>query len=250
MNTPTPTLRAATAKMKLSDYLDGMLAATSAKDLEAAIQAPFKHNFRGPTWSRICAVRIKAGMTIVDRHPLGDFVPHFSSRRILTVCGESCRVGRGHNSTGTSYVWHAAKTWAVGVLRKNGLTQRAAYRVWEGWSEYPHRCLATVEAAKAGDFPDPVLDTLVYYEHKFGNPIKYSAEQNDADQYDRRASRPCRCGGTLFDWGASNSEGFDFISWHCNACADVATEYLSPGRLYEIRRNARMVPDIPAEGQS
>ena len=51
--------------MKLSDYLEGMRAATSADELEAAIQAPFEHSYRGRTWSQICKVRVEAGNRIV-----------------------------------------------------------------------------------------------------------------------------------------------------------------------------------------
>lgn len=227
------------AKMTLSAYLDGMRAANTAADLDAAIHAPFKHRYRGATWERICKVRIERGHEIISAHPLGRFVPRVGPHRRLSVCDETYRVARGGNSTGVRYAWHAAMTWAIKVMMANGLGLRASHRVWGECREYPHRCIATLEAAFAGAIPDPQLDTIVFHKRDCGSPIQYTIEQNDADPYDRRATRPCHCGGTLFDWGAGHSEGFDYITWHCNACPDVATEYLSVGRLYEIRQSAR-----------
>lgn len=226
--------------MKLTDYLDGMRAATTAKELEAAIQAPFKHSFRGRTWSTICKVRIEAGNRICEAHPHGDYVPRFGPGRVLTVRGESYKVGRGQNSTGVRYVWHSAGEWAKDVLKHAGLSTRAAHRIWEGWSDYPHRCLPIVEAALAGKIPDPRLNRLIRHKRTgYGSPIRYTVEQNDADESDRRATRPCKCGGTLFDWGAGHSEGFEFINWHCNACPDVFTEYMTRDRLYALRQSTR-----------
>ncbi|WP_448952187.1 hypothetical protein [Labrys neptuniae] len=227
--------------MNLTEYLDGMRVATSAEELEAAIKAPFKHSFRGRTWSQICKVRIEKGNEICAAHAHGRFVPIFGPRGLITLCGETYRMGHGQNSTGVRYIWHYAKTWAIEVLARNGFSQRAAYAVWDECGDYPHRCLKRIEEALAGKLPDPVLDTLIWHERSYGSPIAYTVEQNNADKYDRRATRPCRCGGTLFDWGAGFSAGFDFINWHCNACPDVATEYLSPGRLYEIRSRKAII---------
>lgn len=229
---------------EIENYLLGLEAAATADELETAIQEPFKHAFRGRTWERICKVRIRKGYEIVAAHPLGRFVPHFGvgrSRR-LTVCGETSTVGRGGNSTGVRYAWHDAGTWAKEVLRRNGFTVRAAERVWDHGFGYPHRVLAVVEMALAGGIPDPELNVLIRHERLgAGTPLRYTVEQNNADEIDRRATRACDCGGTLFDWGGGHSEGFDFINWHCNGCPDVFTEYLGPGQMYALR-NPEKVP--------
>lgn len=230
--------------MKLAEYLDGMRAAATADDLETAIQAPFKHSFCGRTWSTICKVRVEAGERICAAHPLGIYVPRFGPRRLLTVCGEAYKVGRGGNSTGVRYAWHYAGEWAKGLLIENGFSKRAAHRIWDSWSEYPHRALEKVEAARAGGMPDPEMNVLIRHSRVegSGSPIRYTVEQNIADKHDRRASQPCSCGGTLFDWGSGHSEGFEYINWHCNKCPDVFTEYMTPARLREIRTSRREVP--------
>lgn len=222
--------------MKLSEYLDGMRSATTADELEAAIQAPYKHSFRGRTWSQICRVRIETGKRIVAAHPLGKYVPQFGPHRLLTVCGETYKVGRGQNSTGVRYAWEYARIWARSVLKQQGFSTRVAHRICDNdWSDYPHRSLNTVADALAGKFPDPELNVLHRYRSSAG-PIKYSIERNNADRWDYRANRPCECGGTLFDWGGGHSEGFEFINWHCNACPDVFTEYMTREQFYELRR--------------
>lgn len=232
--------------MKLEEYLAGMEAAQTCEELEAAIHMPFRHTYRGRTWNRICKVRIVAGERIVAANPNGRFVPHFGAGRRLTVCGESYRVGRGGNSTGVRYSWHHAGEWAMAILRREGFSIRAAHRIWDGWDQYPHRCLATVAKALAGGYPDPELNLLVRHERTgYGHPIKYTVEQNEADPWDRRASRPCACGGTLFDWGAGHSDGFDYINWHCNACPDVFTEYMTQKQLYALRQSGRQQADCP-----
>lgn len=225
-----------------TEYLAGMEAANTVAELEAAIQIPFKHLYRGAQWERIRAVRIRKGYEIVAAHPLGRFVPCFlgGRSRALTVCGETFKVGRGGNSTGVRYAWHYAGEWAQEVLRRNGFTKRAASRVWDYGLDYPHRVLAVVELAVAGGIPDPELGVMIRHERTgHGRPIRYTIEQNDADVHDHRASRPCDCGGTLFDWGAGHSEGFDYVNWHCNACPDVFTEYLGPGGLRALRNPVR-----------
>ena len=224
--------------VKLSEYLEGMRSARDAAELEAAIQVPFKHSFRGRTWSQICKVRIEAGDRIVAEHPHKYYIPHFGERRLLTCCGETCKVGRGHNSTGVRYVWHNAGEWAQARLRENGFGIRAAHRLWEsGWNDYPHRCIGLVEKILAGDVSDPQLTVLIG--HKGHSPIRYTIEANDADEHDWRANRPCACGGTLFDWGGGHSEGFEFINWHCNKCPDVFTEYMTREQFYELRQQRR-----------
>lgn len=233
--------------MILREYLDGMRAATTAAELEAAIQAPFKHPFCGRTWTTICKVRIEAGQRICAAHPHGHLVPRLGERRRLTVCGETYRVGYGGNGTGERYVRHAAGEWAKGLLVRAGLSQQAAHAIWDEWSDYPHRCLDTIEAALAGKLPDPELNVLIRHRVNGGHPIRLTVEQNEADKLDRRASRPCPCGGTLFDWGGGHSAGFEFINWHCNACPDVFTEYMTWERFAELRQ-PRCVPSGPARG--
>lgn len=220
--------------VKLSDYIDGMRKATTAESLDDAIRAPYKHSYRGPTWSKICKTRIEVGYSIVDAHPNGKFVPRMNGRK-LTVAGEIYGVGRGGNSTGIRYAWHSAGEFAKSVLRRNGFSARAAYMIWDNWSQYPHRCLEIVTEALAGAYPDPTMDTLIH-SYTGSGPLNYTVEQNEADTVDKRATMKCRCGGTLFDWGCGFSEDFTFISWHCNKCADVFTEYVTPGRMQEIRQ--------------
>ena len=221
--------------MKLAEYLDGINSAETAEALEAAIQAPFKHAFTGPTWSRICKARIARGNVICAASPHARFVPTFDARRKLTVCGETYKVGRGGNSTGVRYAWCSAEHFAVDVLKRNGLSQRAAHAILGEWSTYPHRCLATVEDALAGKMADPVMDTLVL-SHQY-TPTQYTVEQNEADDGDRRATEPCpACGKTLFDWGAGFGSGFTFVNWHCNGCGNVYCEHVTPARFAAIRR--------------
>jgi hypothetical protein len=225
-------------KMRLSDYLAGIRSANTADELESAIQAPYKHSFSGPTWSRICKERLARALAIIAAHPKGRFAPQLD-RRKLTVCGEVYRVGRGYNSTGVSYVWHSAKVFSTDVLERNGLSKRAAHRIWESWEGgYPHRCLKIIEEALSGKITDPPLNILILV-YDEGLPITYSVEVNETDDIDKRATRPCPCGGTLFDWGSSFSEGFEFISWHCCKCPCVYTEYMTLACLTDIRQNPR-----------
>lgn len=228
-------------KMTLTSYLAGLEAATSAEALEVAIQAPFSHAFRGRTWSRICEVRVRVGLAICDANPFGRFVPRFGPGRCLTVCGESYKVGRGQNGAGVRYVWHFAGEWAKEVLQRNGLSVRASHRLWESWRDYPHRCLALLEDALAGKIPDPVLGELHRHDPRYcsGQPIRYSVAENDAPNGDRRATRRCPCGGTLFDWGGGHSEGFEYVNWRCESCPDVFTEYMSAEQFRDLRTLAR-----------
>ena len=234
-------MNAALAYTKVVDYLAGLEAATTVEELEAAIQAPFRHQYQGRTWNRISEVRIRKCLEFVDNHPHGHFVPRYGGgrRRILSVCGEDYKVGRGQNSAGVRYCWHYASNWAKEVLMKNGFSKRAAYRLWDSsWADYPHRSLEIIDSALEGRISDPQLNVLIRHDRNgYGDPIRYTVEQNDADKYDRRATKPCACGGTLFDWGASFSEGFDFVNWHCNGCPNVFTEYLRPGELYALRNS-------------
>jgi len=220
----------------LNDYLNGIAQATTVTELENAIRVPYKHSYHGRIWTRICRARISQGIAICDAHPLGRFVPRFQNRgRVLTVCGEDYRVGRGYNSTGISYVWHFAQEWASTVMLKNGLTARAAYHVWQAWRDYPHRCLTVIERAMAGSYPDRPLNRL-RLSHLSSAPLSYTLAQNDADEFDRRATRPCRCGGTRFDWGAAYTGTEYAMNWHCNGCRRVYVEFMTDKRLGELRR--------------
>lgn len=224
--------------MKLAEYLNGMHAAQNADELEAAIRADFKHSFRGRTWSQICRAREEAGNRIVASHPLGSYVPQYGPYRRLTVFGETYKVARGGNSTGVRYSWHAAGVWAMAIMCREGLSIRASHRIWDNWSGYPHRALQIVQAALDGAYPDPELNVPIKCKH-YGHeePIRYTVQQNEADKWDRRATMPCpECEGTLFDWGAGYSEGFDYISWYCNGCPARFTEYVTRERMREIRQ--------------
>jgi hypothetical protein len=218
--------------MKLPEYLDGMASATTAAELEAAIRAPSEHRFSGPTWRRICKVRIEAAHRICDAHPHGRFVPRFGTRRLLTVCGETFRVGHGQNSTGIRYAWHDAQQWAEQVLRDNGLSRRAAYGVWSTAFDYPHRALAVIDDALAGRLPDPRFNRLIYRGRcSTGTPVRV----NRRTEAEHRAHRPCKCGGLLWDWGCGWNGYANYIEWRCDRCPRLYTEYLTDGRLGEIR---------------
>jgi len=226
--------------MTLTEYLSGFDAASTAAELDLAIRANFKHSFSGPTWARICKARIAASYRICANHPHGRYIPIFGARRQLTVCGETYRIGRGQNGAGVRYVWHSAGEWAKDVLIRNGLGMRAASQIWAQCEAYPHRALSTLDAFFRGDLADPRFDVL--YRHKqeaWSRPINYTSEQNEVDTHEKRSSRSCDCGGTLFDWGADFSNGYDFVNWHCNKCPTVFTEYLRPGQLRSIRQQPR-----------
>ena len=204
--------------MTLTEYLNGMREASTADQLEAAIQAPHKHRFIGKTWSRISNVRIAEGKRICDAHPNGRFVPRFGARRRLTVCGKSCRVGVGGNSTGVRYAWADAQEWAEGVLRENGFSKRAAHAVYEWAFGYPHRALQTVEIALAGKLPDPPFNEL---RHQYDSPSGKPVRVNRRTEAEDRAHRPCECGdGWLnWDWGCGWCGYAYFINWHCDRCS-------------------------------
>ncbi len=219
--------------MKLADYLNGMRAATTAEALDAAIQAPYKRSFQGRSWATICKVRIEKGLEICAAHELSRFVPRIEGN-MLIVCGERYKVGRGGNAAGVRYAWFHAEQFAREVLTRNGISQRGVSEIW-GWvGSYPHRCLELVRKALAGEFPDPPMNTLIYSFTSHA-PVKMTVEDNNLDTIDKRATRVCECGGTLFDWGSGWDNPFNFISWHCNACPKVFTEYMTHEKLFEIR---------------
>ncbi len=217
--------------MKLSQYLDGMRAASTADELDAAISAPYRHSYLGRTWATICRVRRERATAICQGHPDGRFVP-LATGRTLMLCGESFNLRTYKNSLGQP---HSPESWAKTVLKANGMSQRAAARIW-GTGSYPHRALALVAAARAGELTDPVMNTPVFCDGH--GPVNISTEENDADDLDRRATMPCACGGTLFDWGCGFSDDFTFVKWHCNKCPKVATEFVTPERFREIRQPA------------
>lgn len=219
--------------MTLTEYLDGMQAATSAAALDCAINCGFKHRFTGPTWSRISKVRIEAGARICDASHHAQFVPRFGRGRQLEVCGETYHVGRGQNSTGVRYCWHYAKEFAVNVLQRNGIGVRASHQVWDTAFDYPHRALGILQEFFAGKLPDPRLNRLIYTGRCItGTPIRV----NRKSEAEHRSHRPCSCGGMLWDWGAGHSCGFEFINWRCDRCPRTYTEYMTNARLYEIRQ--------------
>lgn len=220
--------------MTLTQYLKGMQDATTASELEAAIQAPFKHPYSGRIWSTICKARIAKGLEICDTHPHGRLVPRLNGR-LLSVCGETYKTGRAHNSTGQRYVWHSAGEFAKSVMIRNGLSIRAANQIWGHWSAYPHRCLRIVDEALQGNLDDPPMDTLIFSYMGVG-PVNITVEQNDAEAHSRRATENCQCGGTLFDWGCGFGDGFTYINWHCNQCARVFTEYVTAERMAKLRQ--------------
>jgi hypothetical protein len=215
----------------LAEYLEGVQAAETAADLEVAIRAPFKHAYHGPTWSRIQAATTAQGLAICDAHPDGRFVPRFGKHRMLMVCGEAFKVGRGQNSTGVRYCWHYATEFAREVLLRNGLTQTAARDVLGQWSDYPHRCLSTIEKWRAGKLQDPPLDRLILW-HTSSGPVRVNRREEEK----HRAWRPCGCGGRRWDWGSGWNGWCSFITWYCDRCTRVYGEYLSDGRLMQIRQ--------------
>jgi len=225
--------------MTLAEYLDGMRRATTADELEASFQAPHPHAYRGRIWAQICRVRIEAGRRICDADPNGRFVPAYGPRRSLIVCGQAYHVGHGQNSTGVRYAWHYAQEFAEGVLRENGFSKRAAHIIWSWAFKYPHRSLQSVQAALAGELPDPRFDRLLYRGRCRG-PIRVDRETESGT----RAHRPCACGGWRWDWGCAWTGYCDVITWRCDRCPRIYVEYLSPGRLYEIR-NPKANPGQP-----
>jgi len=226
---------------KLTDaYAAAFAACTTAEELEHAIQNGPKHPFHGAPWRRISDARIEAGRRICAAHPHGFYIPLVGERRKLTVCGETYRVGYGQNGAGERWVWNGAQSWARTLQMQNGLSRRATYDIWDAAPHYPHRALEIVAAALAGKIKDPRLGYLYRHERtKYATPIKYSVEANERS-HNKRATRPCpTCGGTLFDWGAGFSRGFDSMNWHCNACPDAFTEYMSREKLYRLRNPRR-----------
>lgn len=208
--------------MKLIDYLAAIRSANSIMGLEQAIQAPYVHNFTGRTWARICKVRDQRAVELCREHPLGKYVPIMTKSRI-TVCDETFA---------RSYV---AGERVVALLQESGFSKRAANRILGSCGSYQHRTIAIIEEALSGRIPDPELNVLKFTGMGSG-PVQITVEENESDPIDSRATMPCECSGTLFDWGGGYSEGFSFINWRCNCCARTYTEYTSPERFRAIRQ--------------
>lgn len=221
--------------MKLNDYLEGMRLAETAAELEEALLAPYKHlhGYRGRVWSAISRTRIESGLAICNAHPQGWHVPRIHGSE-MTVCNEAIKVGRSGNSTGARYARHFAGEIARSILLRHGHGRRAAYQIMSWWQDYPHRCLPVIEQSLQGLIPDPVMNRLVF-DHVGAGPVRLTVAANNADKFDKRASRPCRCGGMRFDWGCGFNEDYTTIFWHCNKCPRVYVEYVTPERLQEIR---------------
>lgn len=227
--------------LKLGQYLAGLRAAVTIEELEDAIQVPYKNRtFHGPTWSRICKVRDTRGREIAHAHPLGQFMPRWEGRK-LVVCDEVYgSIGRSGNAAGHRFAMHSAGSFAQSVLKSKGFSIRAASRIWESWAQYPHRCIRVIQSALKGEIADPPLDTLIYTGESCG-PVNQTVEDNDACTHGKRATMPCKCGGTLFDWGGGFTDTFFFVNWHCNRCPDTYTEYMSDERREQVRQ-----PSFPA----
>lgn len=222
-----------------------MQSASTAAELESAIQqggrdGQFVHSYRGQIWNRICKLRVEAGKRICVADPNGRFVPQIGARHVLTVCEDTYKVGYGQNSTGVRYCWHYAMEWTYGVLIKNGLTRRAAYEIYDCAFDYPHRSLAIVYKALAGELPDPRFNRLRPRNYSGGSPVKMDRRKPDG-----RAHRSCRCDeGWLWDWGGGWNGYANFINWRCDRCPLVCTEYVTTERLYEIRNGKARYPRV------
>jgi len=218
-----------------AEQIAALRAAKTQDEIQAAIVMNLHENFSKAARCRIQNVRAECGKAMVRAHPLGKYVPIYESKtNRLHLLGESYKVGHGQNGAGVRYVWHFAKEWARDILQKNGFSRRASYRITDTSWDYLHRALPIIEAALAGEIPDPDLNILVPNKRSWGEPVKLSVEQNAKDSFPR-ATRTCQCGGTLFDWGASSDHGWDWVSWYCNKCPESFTEYLADGQLYAMR---------------
>lgn len=211
------------SSMKLHEYLDGMRAATTADELDAAIQAPFKHLFRGRVWSEISKVRRESAARIVAAHEHSFFIPQIGPRRRLTVCGIERGVGYGQNGTGERWVWTYAQKFAEDLLRRHGFSRRAAHAIWSHATDgYAHRAIQQVEDALDGKMPDPPFYRLILQGLSFSNePVKVDREY----EAKHRDHRPCGCGGTRWHWGSGWSGYATFVNWYCDGCPRVYGEY-------------------------
>lgn len=230
-------VKAATAR-----HVEALAATTTLASLEDAFQAAIRELGHGRRLKPIHAALEQRGRAMCDAHPRGAFVPSFGPGRRLQVCGETYRVARGGNSTVVRYAWTYAQDWATGLMHERGLSRTAAHSVWGWWSEYPHRALRVIEEFGAGKHIDPPMNVMIRCCDSSAGPVRCEIGE------DSRADRPCGCGGSLFDWGAGHNGWAWFISWRCNRCPAVFTEYVSNRRLMEIRNPALAQRDGGARG--
>lgn len=215
---------------KLSNYLTGIEQAASARELENKIQAVYEHGYEGPAWLRISKACIARGRQLCLVSPHAHLIPLIEGEGARkTIC-----VG-GKWFSFNSATWMYALQRVVNALRVAGISQRAAYQLFNDALYYPHRCLFTIEQALAGRIPDPVMDVLI--PSGKGLPIAYELADNEKRGDYKRLSQSCTVcpDGTLFDWGGGNSSGFTYTCWHCNRCGAKFIEYLSTQRFNEQR---------------
>jgi hypothetical protein len=215
--------------MKRKEYIEGLRLASTVEELEAAIHAPYSHS-----WNMIGKIIRERAETLCAIHPNSRFVPLRKGKQ-LEICGESHSCGRGGG-----YYGYGAEEVVKGALRRNGFSQIATYRIWE-WatSTYLHRCIPIIADALDGKLPDPPMNCLIFAGMSCAGPVNISVEANAADDISHRATRPCECGGTLFDWGSGYSDGFNFVSWRCNKCPRTYSEWVTDERFREIRQPSR-----------
>jgi hypothetical protein len=212
--------------MKRKEYIDGLRSASTVEELETAIQAPYHRS-----WRMILGIIRERAERLCASHPDSRFIPLRKGNQ-LEICGESHSCGRGGG-----YYGYGAEEVVKGALRRNGLSQTAAYRIWE-WAAGPylHRCIPIIADARAGKLSDPPMNRLIFAGMSCCGPINMSVEANAADDISSRATLPCGCGGTLFDWGSGYSDGFNFVSWRCNKCPRTYSEWVTDERFREIRQ--------------
>lgn len=223
--------------MELDDYLAGMRAATTADELEAALLAPYEHPYAGPIWNAICKTRVEEGLRLIATHPHGHLVPRLSDAAV-TVANEPLTLGSGFLAQNQPLDSPEVRQFVKGALARQGLSSRAAHRIAQAWSEYPHRCLAILESALKGELDDPPMNKP-FLSHLGRGPVSLTVADNDADQVHRRATMPCQCHGTLFEWGQQEDDGIAVVNWRCNRCDRVFVEYVTPDRMTAIQESAR-----------
>ena len=211
------------AVLKLSEYVEGLRSAATIEELETAIQSP--HSFQHRGWGVALKAIREHGEAFCASHPNSRFVPRQNGKN-LEICGETHPLGSG------KYGYGRSGQLVKGILRSNGLSQTAAYRIWE-WSTtaYLHRCIPIIADALDGKLSDPPMNCLIFAGMSCCGPVNI-----DADDISHRATRPCGCGGALFDWGSGYSDGFNFVSWRCNKCPRTYSEWVTDERFRDIRR--------------
>lgn len=138
--------------VKLSEHLSAIAIAKTPKELEARCRAAhhqFKPNPPNRTWGAISKARVARAAQLIAEHPNGHLIPVLGPRHLLTVCGETYKVGYGQNGAGVRWAWAGAEKWAMGVLKKNRVRAATQRTIW-AWAlgDYPDRALAAVEHLK------------------------------------------------------------------------------------------------------